>query len=175
MCISALQQIVDYCQSLNSPVYICYVDASKAFDRLNYWCLFNKLLNDKFPITIVKLLIFWYTTLSMFVQWKSCISASFLVSDEVRQGGILSAILFNIYVDDLSTRLINLKIGCRINDVYVNDLIYADDTVLIAAMPKLIDSCCHCQLYGRRRNPTTRTPATPSRLMKNQVAMPAVM
>ena len=31
MCISALQQIVDYYQSLNSPVYICYLDASKAF------------------------------------------------------------------------------------------------------------------------------------------------
>ena len=42
MCILALQQIVDYYQSLNSLVYMCYLDASKAFDRLNYWCLFNK-------------------------------------------------------------------------------------------------------------------------------------
>ena len=70
-----------------SPVYICYLDASKAFDRLNYWCLFNKLLNRNFPKTVVKLLIFWYTTQSMCVQWNSCISASFLVSNGVRQGG----------------------------------------------------------------------------------------
>ena len=67
------------------------------------------------------------------------------MSSGVRQGGILSPILLNIYVDDLSAKLINLKIGCKINDVYVNRLMYADDTVLIApsytAMQKLIDCC----------------------------------
>ena len=61
--------------------------------------------------------------------------------------GILSPILFNIYVDHLSARLINLKIGCKINNVYVNHLMYADDAVLIApsyaAMQKLIDCCCN--------------------------------
>ena len=67
------------------------------------------------------------------------------MSNGVRQCGILSPILFNIYVDDLSAKLINLKIGCKINDVYVNRLMYADDTVIIApsytAMQKLIDCC----------------------------------
>ena len=41
-----------------------------------------------------------------------------LDSGAVRPRGLL----FNIYVDDLSAKLINLKIGCKINYVYVNRL-----------------------------------------------------
>ena len=34
MCVFALQQIIDLYVSLNSPVYICYLDASKSFIKI---------------------------------------------------------------------------------------------------------------------------------------------
>ena len=40
MCIYALRQTIDYYKRNSSPVFICYLDASKAFDRVNHWCLF---------------------------------------------------------------------------------------------------------------------------------------
>ena len=45
MCIYALRQTIDYYKRNSSPVFICYLDASKAFDRVNHWCLFFFLTN----------------------------------------------------------------------------------------------------------------------------------
>ena len=55
----------------------------------------------------------------------------------VRQGGILSPALFNVYVDGLTEKLCSMPVGCYINDVCYNHLIYVDDTVLLAPSPVL--------------------------------------
>jgi hypothetical protein len=39
-CVYALKGIVQYYMQNNSPVYVCFLDASKAFDRINHWTLF---------------------------------------------------------------------------------------------------------------------------------------
>ena len=41
MCTFILKDTVEYFISNSSPVYLCYVDASKAFDRVNFWHLFS--------------------------------------------------------------------------------------------------------------------------------------
>ena len=54
------------------------------------------------------------------------------VHNGVRQGGILSPLFFNVYMDKLSCTLNDAKAGCIMNGVYMNHLMYADDLVLIA-------------------------------------------
>jgi len=39
-----------------SNIFTCSVDFTKAFDRVNYWKLFNKLLDDNVPYNVVALL-----------------------------------------------------------------------------------------------------------------------
>ena len=56
----------------------------------------------------------------------------FNVSNGVRQGGILSPYLFCIDVDELSTMLNNIHVGCFVGTMLVNHIMYADDLVLLS-------------------------------------------
>ena len=102
MCIFTLKETVQYYVSLGSPIYLCFMDDSKAFDKVNHWHLFNKLLNRGVPVYVVRMLLHWYTYQDFIVRWNNTLSASFKVSNGVRQGGILSPKLFSVYIDDLS-------------------------------------------------------------------------
>ena len=127
MCIYAFKEAVLKYRSLNSNVYSCFLDASKAFDRVNHYVLFDKLLKRGVPLYVVRILIFWYTSQTMYVRWNNVISSGFGVSNGVRQGGILSPYLFCVYMDDLSIKLNDIKVGCTIGTTLINHLMYADD------------------------------------------------
>jgi hypothetical protein len=153
MCIFAFKQIIEYYTSFSSPVYVCYMDASKAFDRLNHWHLFSMLLERNIPRVLVRLLIFWYTSQQYIVRWGSTLSVPFAVSNGVRQGGIISPHLFNLYMDKLSQLLLKSNIGCKHNGVVLNHFMYADDTVICAPSPIALQKLLHiCEMFAENFN-----------------------
>lgn len=145
MCIYALKEIVGKYLNLNSSVFLCFIDATKAFDRVNHHMLFTKLINRGVPTYLIRILVFWYANQVMHVKWDSALSEPFYVCNGVRQGGILSPVLFNVYIDELSSQLNRCKTGCVIGTTVVNHLMYADDLVLIspysAGMQQLLKIC----------------------------------
>ena len=106
-----------------------FLDASKAFDRIDHWRLFTKLIDKNVPLFAIKLLVFWYSQQQMNIRWGNTVSSSFHVTNGVEQGGIISPVLFN---DDLSTSLNNSGIGGHIGEKTINHLCYANDICLIA-------------------------------------------
>jgi len=82
-------------------VYIAAIDASKAFDQVNHNVLFRKLVKRGAPSCFVGVLMNWYNKLESSVRWNGVLSSSFRVLCGVRQGCILSPLLFNVYVDEL--------------------------------------------------------------------------
>ena len=148
-CIYLLKEVISVFSKANTSVFLGFLDASKAFDRINHGKLFSKLLQCGVPMYIVRILSFWYKNQSMYVRWGGTLSHSFKCSNGVKQGGILSPYLFNLYMDGLSKRLNAHKVGCCIGGHIVGHLMYADDLVLISPSVKGLQKLLlTCELYG---------------------------
>jgi Reverse transcriptase (RNA-dependent DNA polymerase) len=55
-CTNAVQKVEEYYTDHDSHVSACFIDFSKAFNKVDYWKLFNKLLADDFDSDIVAVL-----------------------------------------------------------------------------------------------------------------------
>ena len=81
----------------------------------------------------------------MTVRWGHCISNSFNVTNGVRQNGVLSPQLFNVYIDGLSDILNKFTIGGSLGGKRINHLLYADDLCIVslssAGLQHLLSIC----------------------------------
>ena len=74
----------------------------KAFDGVNHWTLFAKLIDTQAPLLIVRVLLFWYQMQNNCIKWGKSYSHYFTICNGVRQGGILSPRLFALYGNQLT-------------------------------------------------------------------------
>ena len=95
-CAYVIFEVINYYINNDSCNYICMLDASKAFDRVNHLCLINKLkLRNMWP-TIWKFLMCTYQRQSVMVNWNGECSSTFSVGNGIKQGDILSSLLFTV-------------------------------------------------------------------------------
>ncbi len=89
---------VSYFNSKRSNVYFLLLDATKTFDEVNYCKIFSKLLNINLSPVALSLLLYMYTYQSLKVRWGTITGNKFNVKNGVKQGGVLSPILFSVYM-----------------------------------------------------------------------------
>ena len=86
----------------------------------------------------------------MRVRWNSSNSREFLLSNGVKQGEVLSPLLFSVYLDDLLCELRQANVGCHMNGYFVGAVIYADDITLLGpTRSSILSMLSVCDVYAR--------------------------
>ena len=115
-----------------SDTFVAFIDFSKAYDRINRQLLWYKLsrlgISDQF-IHVLKSL---YSKVQCTAKINGFVTDWFNVSVGLKQGCILSPVLFNAFMDDLVKMIRKQKKGVTYGDVNILILLYADDIVLLS-------------------------------------------
>ena len=77
MCVTVFKEIVQHYLDRGTEVFCCFLDATKAFDRIHISTLFRTLLSRKIPGTILRLLFDIYTRQETSANWQTIKSDSF--------------------------------------------------------------------------------------------------
>ena len=145
MCIFTVKSIFKYYTGHNTPVYTCFLDASKAFDLV---ITIGQYLQNLFIVVCHSYL---FVFLYFCTKRNNCalnvvqLHVFFTILNGVRQGGILSPKIVVLYMNRLTDKLSKSYAGCYIYDKCINHIMYADDICLMAptgtAMQNLLDVC----------------------------------
>ena len=103
-CTFVVKELQYYITRGSSPLLLL-LDASKAFDRVNYVKLFNLLIKKGICTLVARLLAVMYTKQQAQIKWGQSSSKMFRVTNSVKQGGALSPVQFSIYLDELLYRI----------------------------------------------------------------------
>ena len=121
------------CQDVNVDVYACFLDYEKAFDTVLHGKLIQILRDVGFDDRDVHIISNLYWNQTAVVRVGQDMTDAVCISRGVRQECVLSPLLFNLYSECIMAEALeDLGAGVRINGVIINNIRYADDTVLLA-------------------------------------------
>jgi exonuclease III len=137
-----LRMIIERSIEVKHDLYLCFLDYTKAFDKVKHDSLFQileKLDIDGKDLQIIRN-IYWDQKAA--IRIKNDTSDYTSIKRGVRQGCVLSPDLFNIYSEMILRNLEDVE-GIKIGGNNCNNIRYADDTVLMASneqdLQKMID------------------------------------
>ena len=145
LCTSMMVETARIFNSNKSKVHTVLLDATKAFDRIEFTRLFHILLDNQFNAVYARCLLYMYTNQQLQIHWNGCYSKSFYVKNGVKQGGVLSPFLFGLYLDKLIKTLRDSGMGCYVGPHFMGCIAYADDLVLMSptknGLLQMLDIC----------------------------------
>ena len=130
-----LQSIIEKQKFKKQPLYVCFVDFTKAFDYVNRQALFYKLLKRGVQGNFCQVLMNLFQKATCMIRWHGQLSEQIQSLFGVLQGGMISPKLFSEYLTNLGDYL-NETCGIIIDDIFLYYILYADDLVLCSDTPE---------------------------------------
>lgn len=114
-------------------IYVCFIDFEKAFDRVEHTKLFQCLKSKNIDNYNMRLLVNLYYNQTAAVRVENETTGEIPIRRGVRQGCVLSPLLFNMYSENIfQEALYNRTEGVRMGGEVINNIRYADDTAIMA-------------------------------------------
>ncbi len=132
MATAVLKETIKSYNMKGSKVYAAFLDLSKAFDKINHNILMSKLIDSNVSPVVVNTLLYMYGNQFVNVSFNGEVSRPWLIRNGVRQGGIISPFLFNLYINGVLDQINNCNVGCKLGIIRHNCQAYADDLTLLS-------------------------------------------
>ena len=148
--IFTLRNIIEQCMEWQRQLYVNFVDFEKAFDSIHRDCLWSILRHYGIPSKLVHLIKSFYRNFRCSVGHSDTF---FEVKTGVRQGCVMSAILFNLAIDWVMRRTTeDTPKGIRWSlFTTLDDLDFADDLALLSHTHQHIqDKTSRLQTFGQQ-------------------------
>ena len=111
------RQLQEKCYEQNQPLYIAFIDLTKAFDSVNRSLLWEILSKIGCPDKFVQILRLFHDDMSATVLSNGMVTEPFLVKSGVKQGCVIAPTLFSIFIATV-LHLIKDKVPTGIEAVY---------------------------------------------------------
>jgi hypothetical protein len=149
--IFVMKQAIKYANTINKRIYLCALDASKAFDKVIRVVLWWKLAKKNVNPCLVKALMSYYAESKIIVNLDGVVSKLIPTTNGFKQGGPISPDLWNLYVDELIDDIDLNPAGIVFGNVKVDIVAYADDITLMSTTKVGLQSQIDiCSTYGKR-------------------------
>jgi len=144
MAIALAHDVAQYFTSNGSSIFTCSLDAEGAFDHIPHSVLFAK-MDGVVSDPVWRLLYRWYGSMFVSIKLNGSLGRKLKVERGVRQGGITSPWMFNIFYEDLVKNVNVMNCGLNICDKRFNIFCYADDLLVASTtttgLQALMDTC----------------------------------
>ncbi|CAF4752909.1 unnamed protein product [Pieris macdunnoughi] len=136
--IQTLEQVIEKYREHNRPLYVAFIDYSKAFDSISHCAIWNALQYSNINQKYINVLKYIYTKSTSRVKLETR-GDEINIERGVRQGDPLSPKLFIAVLETIFQKLDWKNSGVYINGQYLNNLRFADDIAVIAETAKDLD------------------------------------
>jgi len=145
--IFSLRQLQEKCREQQQPLFLAFLDLTKAFDLVSRSGLFQILQKIACQPKLLALIPAFHKDMKSTVCFDEATSDAFSVSSGVKQGCVLAPTLFGIF------NIARLRAKTKTLKVLLRELLFADDTTLAshteAGLQCLVDKLSHaCKEFG---------------------------
>ena len=176
--IFSVRQLQEKCREQRRPLFIAFIDLTKAFDLVSRRGLFNLLENIGCPPKLLSVISSFHNNMKGTVNYDGATSEPFEIHSGVKQGCVLAPTLFSIYFSMMLSKkqimplrhqrrvsfyILEPTVSCltwprlraktKGRHVVIREMLFADDAALVTHtmedLQQLIDRLSHaCKEFG---------------------------